>query len=298
MSDAGTAAVNREQNCPECSGGLSQTGNETVCEECGLVVDADRIDRGPDWRTFSDDDTSQARTGAPLTRSRHDRGLSTEIGRDMRLTGRKRRRLTRMRRQHNRAQIRSKAERNRVYGFTEIRRVVSALSLPQDVRDQACVLFESAQTEGLFQGRSLEGFAGAAIYAVCRVRSIARTVEEIVEHARGDGAELRVAYDAMNRELGLATGPIDPDEYIPRYASTLAVPDAVEQRARELVAEARENGVIRGRNPAGVASACLYTAAQERDYELTQTEAAEVADVTPVTLRGTFYELTGQADPS
>lgn len=291
MSDAGTATARTEASCPECSGALSREGQETVCGECGLVVDADRIDRGPEWRNFDDDGTSKARTGAPLTRSRHDRGLSTEIGRDTRLTGRKRRRLARMRRQHDRAQIRSKAERNRVYGFTEIRRIVGALSLPQDVRDQACVLFESAQSEGLFQGRSLEGFAGASVYAVCRVRSIARTVEEVVEHARGDADELRVAYDAMNRDLGLATGPIAPGEYIPRYATSLDVPDDVERRARELAMAATADGSLGGRNPAGIAGACLYTAARQLEYELTQADAAAVADVTPVTLRSTYYEL-------
>jgi transcription initiation factor TFIIB len=55
------------------------------------VVSEDRIDRGPEWRSFADDDTNPERTGAPLTRSRHDRGLSTEIGRSTKLKGRKRR---------------------------------------------------------------------------------------------------------------------------------------------------------------------------------------------------------------
>lgn len=126
---------------------------------------------------------------------------------------------------------------------------------------------------------------------MCRVRQISRTVEEVVEHARGEAAELRVAYDAMNRELGLPTGPINPAEYVPRYASTLDVPKRVERRARELAIEASEDGTIGGRNPSGVAAACLYTAARREDYPLTQADAAEVAGVTPVTLRGTFYDL-------
>lgn len=291
MSNAGSVDSRPGDGCPECSGGLARQGDETVCNQCGLVVSTDRIDHGPEWRNFDGESDSGERTGAPLTRSRHDRGLSTEIGRDTRLKGRKRRRLARMRRQHNRAQIRSKAERNRVYGFTEIRRLVGALSLPKDIREQSCVLFESAQDAALFQGRSLEGFAGAAVYAVCRVRGISRTVEEIVEHARGDEAELRVAYDAMNRELGLATGPIDPTEYVPRYATTLNVPARVQRRASRLAVEAQEQGIVGGRNPSGVAAACLYTAAREEDYDLTQQDAADVAGVTPVTLRSTYYEL-------
>jgi transcription initiation factor TFIIB len=280
------------RTCPECSGRLRADDTETICTECGLVVDEHAIDPGPEWRSFADDDTNPERTGAPLTRSRHDRGLSTEIGRSTRLKGRKRRRMSRLRRQHKRTQIATKAERNRVYAFTEIGHAVNALDLPETVQERACVLFESAQEEGLLQGRSIEGFAAAAVYATCRTASVSRTVEEIVEAARASEDELDVAYDALNRELGLPTGPIDPREYLARFASKLDLPTAVERRARELAERAREEGLENGRNPGGVAAACLYTAAQERGFELTQASAAEVADVTPVTLRTTYEALS------
>lgn len=277
--------------CPECNGSLEQDGCETVCGHCGLVVDANSIDRGPEWRSFEDDDGENGRVGAPLTRSRHDRGLSTEIGRSTRLKGRKRRQLSRLRREHRRAQVSSKRERNQVYAFTEIRRIIGSLGLSDAIRDRSCVLFESAQNENLLQGRSLEGFAAATVYATCRTEGVARTVEELCRAARATPAELRAAYDALNRDLGLPTGPIDPREYVPRFATELELPTAVRKRAEELVDESRERGIIGGRNPAGVAAACLYTATQERDVELTQAEAAAVADVTPVTLRNTYTEL-------
>ncbi|MFB6297715.1 MAG: TFIIB-type zinc ribbon-containing protein, partial [Salinirussus sp.] len=127
------ATTTTAETCPECDSSVRATDCETVCTECGLVVDEHAIDPGPEWRSFGDDDTDPERTGAPLTRSRHDRGLSTEIGRSTRLKGRKRRRVARMRRQHKRAQIATKAERNRVYAFTEIRQLVSTLDLPESI---------------------------------------------------------------------------------------------------------------------------------------------------------------------
>jgi transcription initiation factor TFIIB len=277
--------------CPECEGSLRRDDRETVCAECGLVVAEDKLDRGPEWRSFADEETNRERTGAPLTRSRHDRGLSTEIGRSTRLKGRKRRQMARLRRQHDRTKIGSKAERNKVYGFTEIRRLVSALALSEAIRDRACVLFESAQDLDLLRGRSLEGFAAATVYATCRTTGIARTIEEVVADAKASEAELRAAYDALNRELGLPTGPIDPREYLARFASELDVPQAVERRAREHGDRAHDRDLVAGRNPAGVAAACLYTAAEEQSYPLTQRDAAAVADVTPVTLRSTYVEL-------
>ncbi|WP_339105101.1 transcription initiation factor IIB family protein [Haloterrigena salinisoli] len=296
MVDVDSAPV-----CPECDGRLRTRGTETICEECGLVSSEDAIDRGPEWRSFDDDETDRRRTGAPLTRSRHDRGLSTKIGYgsgsggeySSRLTGRKRRQIARLRREHNRARISSKADRNQVYGFTEIRRINTHLSLPESAREQACALFNSAQSEGLLQGRSLEGFAAAAVYATCRTRSNARTIDEIVDVARADEDELTVAYDALNRELGLPTGPIDPAQYLPRYASKLDLETAIENRAREYVATLLDEGLIGGRNPSGVAAACLYKAAGERTEwpTITQADAAAVADVAPVTIRSTVVDL-------
>ncbi|GAB6879387.1 transcription initiation factor IIB family protein [Halorubrum gandharaense] len=287
-------AVSRSPlRCPECGGRAETTDAERVCADCGLVLESDRIDHGPEWRSFADDDHDPERTGAPLTRSRHDRGLSTEIGRSTRVTGRKRRRLARMRTHHNRARISSKRERNRVYAYTEIRRVVGALELPDSIRDTACSLFDSAQETNLLRGRSLEGFASACVYVACRTADVARTVEEVCEAAKADEAEHRAAFDAMNRELGLPIGPTAPAEYLPRFASELECAPAVERRARALAERAVAEGYANGRNPVGVAAACLYTAGRQADAPgITQQEAADLADVTAVTVRRTYVDLT------
>ncbi|VTT86890.1 Transcription initiation factor B [Halorubrum sp. DM2] len=280
------------ETCPECGGRTRVEGAERVCGDCGLVVEADRIDHGPEWRSFDDDDTNPKRTGAPLTRSRHDRGLSTEIGRSTKVKGRKRRRLARMRTQHNRAQISTKRDRNKVYAYTEIRRLTGVLELPDSVRDTACSLFDSAQEESLLRGRSLEGFAAACVYVACRTADVARTVGEVCAEAKASEDEHQAAFDAMNRELGLPIAPTGPAEYLPRFASDLGCDPAVERRAGELADRAVEEGIANGRNPVGVAAACLYTAARELDAECTQQEAADVADVTPVTVRRTYVDLT------
>lgn len=280
-----------QRGCPECEGRLRAEGDETVCAECGLVVAADRIDRGPEWRSFPDDEADPRRCGAPLTRSRHDRGLTTEIGRATRVTGRKRRQFARLRRQHNRSRIRTKRERNQVYGFVEIRRIVGQLSLPERIRDHACSLFRAAQKENLLRGRSLEGFASATVYAACRIAGVSRTRAEVLAVARADEGEHRAAYDALNRELGLAVGPVDPAEYVPRFASKLDLPASVRRRARDLARVAHADGLSNGKHPGGVAAACLYLAAKEAGLDLTQADAADVAGVTPVTLRSTYERL-------
>lgn len=291
-------SVVTDDTCPECEGRVRPFNFEAICSECGLVVAEDPIDYGPEWRTFEDDDRNLERTGAPLTRARHDRGLSTQIGYAVELTGNKRRKMARLRKQHNRALISSKRDRNQVQGFIEIEQMVGDLELPEYIHEQACVLFETAQNNNLFQGRSIEGFTAASIYAVCRQRSISRTVEEIAEIAIASRNELSVAYDALNRELGLHTGPIDPREYLPRYASKLDLPMSIERMATELATVANEEGITAGRNPSGVAAACLYTAAKADGHSLTQKSVADVANVSTVTIRKSYKALESLASQS
>ncbi len=279
--------------CPDCGSSIYTDSDEQVCEDCGLVVETDRLDRGPEWRSFDDDRINPKRTGAPLTVARHDRGLSTEIGYAADLSATKRRQFARLRRQHNRARIRSKRERNQIHAFTRIKHIASDHSLPTQVRDQACSLFRSAQNEDLLRGRSIEGFVAACLYAACRLTSISRTVEEITTASQSTTEEFQAAYDALNRDLGLPVEPTHPREFLPRYADRLDLSMAVERRARELVERTDKEGILVGRNPSGVAAACLYTAAKEHDVGLTQREAADVASVTPVTLRTTYQELGG-----
>jgi len=38
--------------CPECDGHVTTNIKETVCEDCGLVIEEQRIDHGPEWRAY------------------------------------------------------------------------------------------------------------------------------------------------------------------------------------------------------------------------------------------------------
>jgi transcription initiation factor TFIIB len=276
------------KQCPECDGRVTTNTVETVCEDCGLVVDERRIDHGPEWRAF--DEGKRERTGAPLTATRHDRGLSTEIGRGTdangnRLSGRKRRQVARMRREQSRGRFQSKAERNLAHGLGEVRRIVSALELSEMIRDQACQLFRSAQNEDLLQGRSIEAMATASVYGACRCDGLSRTLEDVTDPARVEQSRVTNAYKTLNTELGLPAQPVTPSAFVPRLASELDVSDQIRQRARQLAEASESTGATTGVQPSGFAAACLYKAGREDGRWLTQSDIAEVANVSAVTVR-------------
>ncbi|MFC5971388.1 transcription initiation factor IIB family protein [Halomarina salina] len=290
------------ETCPECDGVVRTNSRETVCEDCGLIIDEQVIDHGPEWRTFDDDGTrDRVRTGAPLTERRHDRGLSTEIGRkrDGRgntLSGRKRRQLSRLRREHGRAQQASTAERNLAHGLGEVRRIAGTMDLTDSVVEQACALFRRAQGEDLLVGRSVEAMAAACVYATCRCNGLPRSRGEVANQARVARSRVVAAYKTLNQTLPLPAAPVPPAAYVPSVASTVGLSAGTERLGTFIAEQAHERGLSNGKHPAGVAAGALYLAAEERVEGVTQQALAEAADVTALTVRSRWVALSKTID--
>jgi transcription initiation factor TFIIB len=281
--------------CPECDGEIKTDGGERTCQECGLVIDGPGIAHDFEPQTF-EDGPNRERTGAPLTPARHDRGLSSQIGRwndgkQQSLSNKKRRQLGRLRREHNRARFQSKAERNLAFSCTEIARLVAALELTRDTTEFAATLFREAQAEDLLIGRSLEAFAAGSVLAVCRCRSLPFSASEIASVARCDEQALLNAYRVLNVEFGLETSIQRPQELLPKLAGELEVSQGVRRRARDLADLAVEEGLANGRHPAGLAAATFYLAGQEQNISITQADLANKADISTATLRKRRDEL-------
>ena len=72
------------KECPECASRnifRDVEKGETICRDCGLVIEDRMVDFSQEWRDFEDDrDGSKRRTGAPTTQTQFDQGLGTEVG--------------------------------------------------------------------------------------------------------------------------------------------------------------------------------------------------------------------------
>ncbi len=286
--------------CPECNARLEADTEhgETVCTECGLVVEDDAIDRGPEWRAFDSAEKDQkSRVGAPTTNMMHDKGLSTNIGwqdKDAygnQLSNRQRRKMQRLRTWNERFRTRDSKERNLKQALGEIERMSSALGLPENVRETASVIYRRALSENLLPGRSIEGVATAALYAAARQAGVPRSLDEVERVSRVDKMELTRTYRYIIRELNLEVKPADPESYVPRFISDLELSDETERRARELIESARNAGVLSGKSPVGLAAASVYAAALLCNEKVTQNDVSEVADISEVTIRNRYKEL-------
>ncbi|HKJ59155.1 MAG TPA: transcription initiation factor IIB [Halobacteriales archaeon] len=300
-----TERVDEELHCPECGGQLvvDQEHGETVCSDCGLVVEEDGIDRGPEWRAFNPREKDEkSRVGAPTTTMMHDKGLSTNIGWQDKdaygksLSPRQREKMQRLRTWNERFRTRNSKERNLKQALGEIDRMASALGLPENVRETASVIYRRALDENLLPGRSIEGVSTASVYAAARQAGVPRSLDEITEVSRVEKNEIARTYRYVIRELGLEVRPADPESYVPRFASSLGLSDEAEHRARELLSTAKAKGVHSGKSPVGLAAAAVYAAALLTNEKTTQAAVSDVADISEVTIRNRYHELLEAED--
>ncbi|WP_336002966.1 transcription initiation factor IIB [Halorientalis halophila] len=286
--------------CPECSGSLvtdSEHG-ETVCQACGLVVEENEIDRGPEWRAFDASERDEkSRVGAPTTNMMHDKGLSTNIGWQNKdaygrsLNSSQREKMQRLRTWNERFRTRDSKERNLKQALGEIDRMASALGLPKNVRETASVIYRRALDEDLLPGRSIEGVGTASLYAAARQANTPRSIDEMIAVSRVGEMEMTRTYRYIVRELNLEIQPADPESYVPRFASDLDLSDETERRARELLESARDTGLLSGKSPVGLAAAAVYAASLLTNEKVTQSAVSEVANISEVTIRNRYKEL-------
>jgi len=295
------------KKCPECGSNnliRDYQRGEVVCEECGLVVQENLIDHGPEWRAFdSEQRQKRARTGAPMKYTLHDKGLSTAISWKNRdaygrsIPTKNRAQLYRLRKWQRRTMISNASERSLALAFAELSRISSRMNLPRNIREQAGMLYRKAAKKNLIRGRSVEVVVIATVYAACRLSGMPRTLGELSDmSSQVSRREIGRTYRFIVRELGLKMIPTSPINYVPRFCSELKLSRDVKQKTVEILKEAIKNELTSGRGPTGVAAAAIYMASILCGERRTQREIADVAGVTEVTIRNRYKELAGKLD--
>ncbi len=283
--------------CPECGSTEfieDPVRGELVCANCGLVLEENIVDLSQEWRAFDSEQMARrARAGAPITFTKHDKGLTTEIGKGVgelyKVPSRKRAQYYRLTKWHKRL-IRSK-DRNLSFAFSELQRMVSYLNLPKSVHERVARYYEEAVNKGLVRGRSIESVIAALIYAISREMGTPRTLDEIVEASGVDKREIGRTYRYIARELKIRILPADPISYVPRFCTMLGLSDKVQAKAIEILKKAKKLDITSGKGPTGVAAAAIYIASVLMGERRTQREVADICDITEVTIRNRYSEL-------
>ncbi len=284
------------KKCPECGGinlVLNKEKGEIICKDCGLVIEEKMIDFGQEWQEFDHEQAEKRRrTGAPMTYTKYDRGLGTDVGQTSdlyQLKSKGRNKFFRLRKWQYR--ISTAIERNLKLALAELKRVASYLKLPKSVEEESARIYTMAVQRGLVRGRSMESVVAGALYAACRRHEVPRTLEELSEASGIDKKEVGRTYRFVTRELGIRILPSNPVDYIARFASALNLNANTQSKAVEILEQAQKAELTSGRGPTGIAAASLYVAALMNNEKRTQREVADIAGVTEVTIRNRYKEL-------
>ena len=289
------------KKCPECQAeslAWNKERGEVACKTCGLVLDDKLFDFGQEWREFdSESSENRRRTGAPLTYTQEDRGLGTTIGTKAdlhRLSKKDKDKFYRLRLWQRR--VSTAIESNLRLALSEIKRIVSGRGLPNYVEEEISRIYTEAVQRGLVRGHSTEAVVAGVVYAVLRMYDIPRTLNEVSEVTGIDKKKVAKNFKYVSRNLNIRTLPIDPMNYVARFASELKLEPQTQTKALDIVQVATKEEITSGRSPKGIAAGALYIASKIHNERKTQAEIAKVADVTEVTVRNSYKELIENLD--
>jgi transcription initiation factor TFIIB len=289
-----------------CKSGKTVTdpeSGELICRNCGLVISDKAQESRPEWRAFtSEESNDRSRTGIPSSLARHDMGLSTVIGRtDKDASGRAidismRSTMGRLRAWDFRTQAHSPTDRNLRQAFSELDRLKDKLGLTDAAVEKTAYIYRKAQERGLVRGRTISAMVGAAIYIACRETGTSRTLKDIAEIGNIKRKDLARIYRIVVMELDLKIPMIDPMKCIVRVANRANLSERTKRMAMSIMKNVTKSGISAGKDPMGLAASVLYLACLNSGESRTQTDIAEAAGVTEVTVRNRYKNLKSQLD--
>jgi len=280
--------------CPNCYGTMfleDRRKGETLCKDCGVVVEDNAIDTTAEW-TNSEDEPNKARAGAPTSLARADMGIRTVIGSKSdfsKLTGSSLRKYKKLQREDIRSA--TKTERNLKYAFDDLKRFGSVLHLPASVEEESARLYRKALEKNLIRGRTVEAVMAGCIFLACKNFGVPKGFKEVCELTNVNQKDFGKAFKHVARRLGIRFGPTSAIDYVPRFGSTIGLEPKTQARAVEVLKKAEKAGLDNGKGPLGLAAAGIYIAAQLTGQHITQKQVADATAVTEVTIRNRYKEI-------
>jgi len=287
-------AMISRRRCPSCGKTKILTDDnsgEMFCGSCGFVITEKIASTGAEWRSFSQDETNRARTGAGTSLTMHDMGLSTVIGSVNKdatgkpLSASMRSSIERLRTWDSRTQAHSSSDRNLRQALNEMNKMKDKLALTDAVIEKAAYIYRKAMEKKLIRGRSILGLVAACLYASCRNTETPRTLDDMANGINVRRKDVARCYRLIFRELELKIPVPDPKKGVARIASLADLSEKTKRKAIEILEKAKQVGMIAGKDPMGIAAAALYIACISNNETKSQKEISLASGVTEVTIR-------------
>jgi transcription initiation factor TFIIB len=300
--------------CPICKDHLliitDTNSGETICSKCGMIV-LDKIQNinQPEWRAFSNEEhNDRSRTGIPTSLAIYDMGLATVIGRDDRDAAGKKldaamhSSMQRLRTWDSRTHV-SHSEKSLIQALSELQILKDKLTLPHMVVEKAAYIYRKVHDRKLARGRAVSGLIAASIYIACREMSTPRTLNDIATASNIKRKQLAKAYRFLVMEFDIKVPLADQTKCIAKVANKANLSEKTKRLAIRIMDEIKRKDdgddvllYSAGKNPMSLAATILYLSCLKTGENKTQSEMAEAAGITEVTIRNRIKELKTQLE--
>jgi len=289
------------ETCPVCNGESviqdMETG-EIVCHDCGYVQSTNTVDLGQEWRAFNHEQIQKrARSGAPISLTVHDRGISSSISWQSRdYNGRNlkpdvKAQFYRLRKWNRRTKINSSSQRNLAKALGFLNQLADGLNVPRSVTETSAAIYRQVLKKGATRGRTIHNLVTASLYIGCRLCEVSRSLSVIAEAANISKKEAARNYRYLHDLLDQDIPRISTGNIISKLVKQLKRSGRVEHIALDILERATDLRITSGKSPSGMAAASVYMACILLGEKVTQGSIATKARVTEVTIRNRYKEL-------
>ena len=136
----------------------------------------------------------------------------------------------------------------------------------------------------------------AAIYIVCIQMGIPRTLDDIAIISNTTRKPIAKCYRLIIFELDLKLPIIDTTKCIARVANKTNLSERTKHRAIDLMNNVVKSGLSAGKDPMGLAATVVYASCVRTGERKSQTDIANAADTTEVTIRNRFKDLRNRLE--
>jgi transcription initiation factor TFIIB len=125
----------------------------------------------------------------------------------------------------------------------------------------------------------------ACLYAACRNTETPRTLQDIAKGMDIKKKDIARCYRLVFRELELKMPVVDPVKGVSRIASIAGLTEKTKRKAIQILNQAKDIGLVAGKDPMGIAAASLYLACISTKEIKSQKEISIASGITEVTIR-------------
>jgi transcription initiation factor TFIIB len=267
---------------------------EQICVGCGEVFEQKMND---EQVTSSNNFLENTRTGPATSLTRHDRGLSTIIGKTNRdfvgkpLGYEMNQSMRRIRMWDSRSQTKTTSEKNLRSALYEMINLKEKMGLSDAIIERSAYLYRKAAKAGLVRGRTVKSVVGACMYAACRDMGNTRTIIDIADHLQERRKLIAKSYKMLFQNLRLTVSITDPIKNIIKFANNLQLPEPTKREAIKIFDELKEKDLTAGKKPDSVAASVIYMACIKTNVNLSTSEISKIAGISGVTIRSRFNDF-------